>query len=85
MDNFEWIVALTRLISAVFRKGGDTTFMVEELKSVFNPKGGYFKKGVGFMPSIVAEIGYVIEKHMKSIGLIGSPEVDAKYVQEKNR
>ena len=51
MDNFQWVVALTRLISAVFRKGGDTTFMVEELKAVFDPKGGYFKPGGLFMPA----------------------------------
>src|SRR5690606_19725412 len=57
MEHFQWIVALTRIISAVFRKGGDCTFLVEELKSVFDPKGGYFKRGGKFMPSLVAEIG----------------------------
>ena len=76
MDNFQWVVALTRLISAVFRKGGDTTFMVEELKAVFDPKGGYFKPGGVFMPSIVAEIGYAIERHMKMIGMIPSDDLD---------
>ena len=45
MDHFQWIVALTRIVSAVFRKGGDVTFLVEELRSVFDPRGGYFKKG----------------------------------------
>lgn len=45
MDHFQWIVALTRIISAVFRKGGDISFLVEELRSVFDPAGGYFKKG----------------------------------------
>ncbi len=45
MDHFQWVVALTRVISAVFRKGGDVTFLVEELKAVFDPKGGYFIKG----------------------------------------
>ena len=45
MENFSWIVALTRVISAVFRKGGDVTFLAEELKAVFDPRGGYFKKG----------------------------------------
>ncbi|MDP7119984.1 MAG: hypothetical protein QF395_06630, partial [Arenicellales bacterium] len=45
MDHFQWIVALTRIISAVFRKGGDATFLVEELRSVFDPQGGYFKRG----------------------------------------
>ena len=76
MDNFQWVVALTRLISAVFRKGGDTTFMVEELKAVFDPKGGYFKPGGIFMPSIVAEIGHAIERHMKMIGMIPSDDLD---------
>ena len=70
MEHFQWVVALTRLISAVFRKGGDATFLVDELKAVFDPKGGYFKKGGVFMPSLVAEIGCAIEDHMKRIGLI---------------
>ena len=72
MEHFQWVVALTRLISAIFRKGGDATFLVEELKAVFDPRGGYFKKGGVFMPSIVAEIGHAIEDHMKHIGLIHS-------------
>lgn len=75
MDHFQWIVALTRILSAVFRKGGDVTFIVEELKAVFDPRGGYFKAGGIYMPSIVAEIGGVIEQHMKSIGLIHDPEM----------
>ena len=53
MDHFQWIVALTKIISAVFRKGGDVTFLVEELRSVFDPKGGYFKKGGKYTPSLV--------------------------------
>jgi len=76
MDHFQWIVALTRIISAVFRKGGDVTFLVEEMKAVFDPRGGYFKPGGIYMPSIVAEIGAVIEQHMKMIGLIHDPEMD---------
>lgn len=76
MDHFQWIVALTRIISAVFRKGGDVTFLVEELKAVFDPRGGYFKKGGKYMPSLVAEIGDVIEQHMKMIGLLKSDELD---------
>src|SRR3989338_8475984 len=70
MDHFQWIVALTRIVSAVFRKGGDVTFLVEELRSVFDPRGGYFKKGGKFMPSLVGEIGDVIEHHLRKIGLI---------------
>lgn len=76
MEHFQWIVALTRIISAVFRKGGDVTFLVEELRSVFDPKGGYFKKGGKYMPSLVAEIGDVIESHLRSIGMISAPELD---------
>ena len=75
MEHFQWVVALTRVISAVFRKGGDVTFLVEELHSVFDPRGGYFKKGK-YVPSLVAEIGDVIETHMKMIGLIVSEELD---------
>ena len=87
MDNFQWVVALTRLISAVFRKGGDTTFMVEELKAVFDPKGGYFKPGGVFMPSLVAEIGFAIEKHMQMIGMIPTDKLDdhQKAFLEKKR
>ncbi len=86
MDHFQWIVALTRILSAVFRKGGDVTFIVEELKAVFDPRGGYFKAGGVYMPSIVAEIGGVIEQHMKNIGLIHDPEMDdatRKLIAEK--
>lgn len=70
MDHFQWVLAVTRLVSAVWRKGGDSTFLVEELKNVFDPKGGYYKRGGVYMPSLVAEIGTVIEQHLKSIGVI---------------
>jgi len=76
LDHFQWIVALTRIISAVFRKGGDVTFLVEELKAVFDPRGGYWQSGGKFMPSIIAELGYVIEKHLQTIGLLKRPEMD---------
>ena len=76
MDHFQWIVALTRILSAVFRKGGDVTFLVEEMRSVFDPKGGYFKKGGKYMPSLVAEIGDVIESHMRSLGLFNEEAPD---------
>ena len=75
MDHFQWIVALTRVISAVFRKGGDCTFLVEELKAVFDPQGGYFKPGGKFMPSLVAEIGWAVEDHLQKIGLMSVPEI----------
>ncbi|WP_306580745.1 NrdJb [Dokdonella sp.] len=86
MDHFQWIVALTRIMSAVFRKGGDVTFLVEELKAVFDPRGGYFKAGGVYMPSIVAELGNVIEQHLKMIGLLHDPELDEnqkKLIAEK--
>jgi len=76
MDHFQWIVALTRIMSAVFRKGGDVTFIVEELKAVFDPRGGYFKAGGVYMPSIVAELGAIVEQHLKMIGLLHDPDMD---------
>ena len=76
MDHFQWIVALTRIISAVFRKGGDVTFLVDELRSVFDPRGGYFKKGGKYKPSLVCEIGDAIECHMKIIGMIEDNGMD---------
>jgi hypothetical protein len=75
MEHFQWVLALTRVISAVFRKGGDACFLVEELKAVFDPKGGYFKKGGVFMPSLVAEIGCAIESHLKRIGMLKDREL----------
>src|SRR6266576_2349814 len=86
LDHFQWIVALTRIISAVFRKGGDVTFLVDELKAVFDPRGGYWQPGGKFMPSIIAELGYVIEKHLQTIGLIRKTQLDPhqqKLVDEK--
>ncbi|OGT65895.1 MAG: NrdJb [Gammaproteobacteria bacterium RIFCSPLOWO2_02_FULL_47_50] len=86
MDHFQWIVAVTRIVSAVFRKGGDVTFLVEELRCVFDPHGGYFKKGGKFMPSLVAEIGDVLESHLIMIGLLKSDQLDnnqKKLIQEK--
>ncbi|MEN5208911.1 NrdJb [Stenotrophomonas terrae] len=77
MEHFQWIVALTRIMSAVFRKGGDVTFIVDEMKAVFDPKGGYFKAGGVYMPSLVAELGSIVEEHMKSIGLLHDPEMSA--------
>lgn len=76
MDHFQWIVALTRVMSAVFRKGGDIAFIAEEMKAVFDPRGGYFKAGGVYMPSIVAEIGAVLEQHLTDIGMMKGPELD---------
>jgi hypothetical protein len=88
MDHFQWIVALTRVMSAVFRKGGDVTFLVEELHSVFDPSGGYFKKGGKYIPSLVAEIGEVVEQHLQEIGMLkkaGLDEHQQKLVAEKKK
>ena len=88
MDHFQWIVALTRIISAVFRKGGDVTFLVEELRSVFDPRGGYFKKGGKFMPSLVGELGDAIENHLRMIGMLkydGPDEHQQRLINEKRQ
>jgi len=69
MEHFAWTVALTRMISAVFRRGGDVSFVVEELKAVFDPRGGAWMKGK-YVPSILAAIGGVVEQHMIAIGFI---------------
>ena len=76
LDHYQWIVALTRVISAVFRKGGDVTFLVDELKAVFDPRGGYWQPGGKFMPSIIAELGYIVEKHLTMIGLLAPTGLD---------
>ena len=68
LQHFSWIVAITRLISAVFRHDSTPTFLVDELKSIYDPNGGYFKKGK-YMPSLAAEIGYVVEQHLEKIGI----------------
>jgi len=69
MEHFAWTVALTRMISAVFRRGGDVSFVVEEMKAVFDPRGGAWMQGK-YVPSILAAIGSVIERHLVSIGFI---------------
>ena len=69
MEHFAWTVALTRMISAVFRRGGDVSFVVEELKAVFDPRGGQWMDG-RYVPSLLAAIGEVIEQHMVAIGFM---------------
>ncbi|MEO1610786.1 MAG: hypothetical protein AAFU55_00265, partial [Pseudomonadota bacterium] len=69
MEHYAWTVALTRMVSAVFRRGGDVSFVVEELKAVFDPRGGAWMGG-RYVPSILAAIGGVIERHMVEIGFI---------------
>ena len=67
MEHYAWTVALTRMISAVFRRGGDVSFIVEELKAVFDPRGGQWMAG-RYVPSLLAAIGEVIERHLEEIG-----------------
>jgi ribonucleoside-diphosphate reductase alpha chain len=73
LEHYAWTVALTRMISAVFRRGGDVTFVVRELKSIFDPRGGYWMEG-RYVPSLLAALGEVIEQHMIDIGFIPKPE-----------
>lgn len=84
MDHFQWIVALTRVISSIFRKGGDITFLVEELKAVFDPRGGYHKADGRYVPSLVAEIGFVLERHLIGIGIM-TVEVAPSHAKPPNR
>ncbi|HEX9836882.1 MAG TPA: adenosylcobalamin-dependent ribonucleoside-diphosphate reductase, partial [Alphaproteobacteria bacterium] len=72
MESFAWTVALTRMISAVFRRGGDVSFVVDELKAVFDPRGGQWMEGK-YVPSLLAAIGEVIERHMIEIGFLQKP------------
>ncbi len=72
MEHYAWTVALTRMISAVFRRGGDVSFVVEELKAVFDPRGGQWVDGK-YIPSLLAEIGGTIERHMIAIGFLAAP------------
>jgi ribonucleoside-diphosphate reductase alpha chain len=69
MEHYAWTVALTRMISAVFRRGGDVSFVVEEMKAVFDPRGGAWMDGK-YVPSLLAAIGDVIERHMIEIGFL---------------
>ena len=75
MEHYAWTLALTRMISAVFRRGGDVSFVVEELKAVFDPRGGSWMGGK-YVPSLLAAIGEVIEGHMIAIGFL--PEKPGK-------
>jgi ribonucleoside-diphosphate reductase alpha chain len=77
MEHFAWTVALTRMISAVFRRGGDVSFVVEELKAVFDPRGGAWVQGK-YIPSILAAIGGVLEQHMIAIGFLAGEGMGLK-------
>jgi ribonucleoside-diphosphate reductase alpha chain len=73
LEHYAWVVALTRMISAVFRRGGEVAFVAEELKQVFDPRGGQWSEGK-YVPSLVAAIGDVIERHMIETGFLVMPE-----------
>ena len=81
MEHYAWTVGLTRMISAVFRRGGDVSFVVEELKAVFDPRGGAWMEGK-YVPSLLAAIGDVIEQHMLAIGFMTRPD-DGEIAQRK--
>ena len=83
MEHFSWTVGLTRMISAVFRRGGDVSFVVEELKAVFDPRGGQWMKG-RYVPSLLAAIGEVIECHMVAIGFLPKETEKAKAPKFEN-
>jgi ribonucleoside-diphosphate reductase alpha chain len=80
MEHYAWTVALTRMVSAVFRRGGDVSFVVEELKAVFDPRGGQWMGG-RYVPSLLAAIGEVIEQHLISIGFMSRTEPIASDAQ----
>ncbi len=84
MEHYAWTVALTRMISAVFRRGGDVSFVVEELKAVFDPRGGQWVGG-RYVPSLLAAIGGVIEQHMIGIGFLPAPGARGEAMTEKAR
>lgn len=73
MQHYAWVVALTRMISAVFRRGGDVAFVAEELKAVFDPRGGHWSEG-RYVPSLIAAIGSIIERHMIDTGFLSPSE-----------
>jgi ribonucleoside-diphosphate reductase alpha chain len=73
MEHYAWTVGLTRMISAVFRRGGDVSFVVDELKAVFDPRGGCWMEG-RYVPSLLAAIGQVIERHMVDVGFLPDPK-----------
>jgi ribonucleoside-diphosphate reductase alpha chain len=73
MEHFSWVVALTRMISAVFRRGGEVGFVADELKGIFDPRGGQWSDG-RYVPSLIAAIGGIIEQHMIETGFIAAQE-----------
>jgi ribonucleoside-diphosphate reductase alpha chain len=82
MEAYAWTLALTRMVSAVFRRGGDVSFVVEELKAVFDPRGGQWMGG-RYVPSLLAAIGEVIERHLIAIGFMTPPEETATPAKDR--
>jgi ribonucleoside-diphosphate reductase alpha chain len=82
MEAYAWTLALTRMISAVFRRGGDVSFVVDEMKAVFDPRGGQWMGG-RYVPSLLAAIGEVIEQHLVATGFM-APR-DATLPREERR
>jgi ribonucleoside-diphosphate reductase alpha chain len=82
MEHYAWTVGLTRMISAVFRRGGDVSFVVEEMKAVFDPRGGAWMGGK-YVPSLLAAIGDVIEHHMIDIGFMPAKESGPKEIAQR--
>lgn len=82
MEHYPWVVALTRMISAVFRRGGDVTFVAEELKAVFDPRGGHWSQG-RYVPSLVAAFGSIIERHMIDIGFLAPSDAIIAHVSNE--
>ncbi len=84
MEHYAWTVALTRMISAVFRRGGDVSFVVEEMKAVFDPRGGAWMEG-RYVPSLLAAIGDVIERHMIEIGFLPAKHAESRTGRAEDR
>lgn len=82
VTSYQWMVFTSRMISAIFRKGGDLNFIIEEMNAVYQPNGGYMSRD-GYVPSLVAEIGKIIETHFKSIGLIKEIVVSDQVLAKK--
>src|SRR5262245_59195835 len=81
LEHYAWTVALTRMISAIFRRGGDVTFVVEELKAIFDPQGGHWMDG-RYVRSLIAAIGEVIESHMIRTGFLSVPQAPGREAEQ---
>jgi ribonucleoside-diphosphate reductase alpha chain len=82
MEHYAWVVALTRMISAVFRRGGDVAFVAEELKAVFDPRGGHWSEG-RYVPSLVAAFGSIVERHMIDIGFLAPSDAIVAHASDE--